>query len=515
MNLLLLLSCTPTHVYEAEKESRASYVRELKEKFAHTHDVFSPSDIGDDFRDAFHVDHNDAAAVRTYEKCAQKAWLNCLSSVASYLKTTNSSTSEKEREVLPFLLPSEDRGVSCTSSNIVLQYGDVPSLELRFISELEAQILAFKAVDPESRIDERKAAKRAYEILVGAAPGQRGEKTASEILLRQEVLNLIRGRKRLYTGRGECLWEDMIFVRDALKKTHNDESIRLLLSEIKVSVPSSMLQNGEKIVDTPGTNDSDPFNSENTRNAVDKATDVFVITRRGLNNNADLRSVISGHPTLMSRLLNANDRLRVRVVHYFEGNGERPTMEGFVEGFGSALSTRVTTALQDSEDAMKMVLANALEQQNQQQDQSRRLSDAEIESQAEALISNKVVFRDIWPTSFASEMLYSKLHRTFRADVLETFEKKTNGLWLFGCVMAERHAVCEAEAGGVRRALESARSLIENSQVQPTVVRPLSEEARKKAKNFASNREALALNAEAHCKHWGDRLLEDFLQNSY
>lgn len=516
LNLLLMLSCPPSHSYEAQGRGRLNYVRELRERLAETHEVFSPLELGERFRTAFHPEGD--ARETPYKECAQRAWVQCLSTIEAYGR----ARSDDQRDagtVQAFLLPSQDGGVSCTSSNIVLQYGEVPCLEFRYLSEPEVQALAFSAVNPSSKIDERQDAKRAYVALVGQEPGKRGEKDPKDVILKPEVLNLIRGRKRMFTGQGLCLWEDMIFIRDALQDTHNHEFIRYVISKTKVSVPSSLLANGEKIVDTPGTNDADPFNSEHTRVAVEKATDVFVITKRGLNNNVNLRSVISDHSTLLSRLLDERDRLRVRVVHYFEATS-RPSALEVVNGLKPRLASKVTTALNDSVEAMTRVLTGAIEQRMRDEAESggRRggvpLTDAEIEERARSIMSKKVVFRDIWPALFASRMLDLDFYQSCKPDFLEEFARKSNGLWLFGCVMAERHAVCEAEAGKLRESLREALNLVEKIRTE-FIPQGVSEEVRRKARRFVSNNEVVALNAEGHCRDWGNLPMNEFFENVY
>jgi hypothetical protein len=93
---------------------------------------------------------------------------------------------------------------------------------------------------------------------------------------------------KIFSGRGQDMMEDRLFVRQALMDVMKDAAVACVVRQCVVYCPADILHDLE-FVDTPGTGTDDPLQWRQLTDALASANGIMVVMQRNLEANADLK----------------------------------------------------------------------------------------------------------------------------------------------------------------------------------------------------------------------------------
>jgi hypothetical protein len=93
---------------------------------------------------------------------------------------------------------------------------------------------------------------------------------------------------KIFSGRGQDMMEDRLFVRQALMDVMKDAAVACVVQQCVVYCPADILHDLE-LVDTPGTGTDDPLQWRQLTDALASANGIMVVMQRNLEANAKLK----------------------------------------------------------------------------------------------------------------------------------------------------------------------------------------------------------------------------------
>lgn len=495
LNTLLLLTCTTSAEYEGRMLALKECCR-VEEQDKSNGPVVTVSTMAHEYL-AWHkgLDPKRWQTRKSYEEVTYRLWRELYDGIAQAAAKDPTARVEVEQ----FLLPSRNDGVRTTTFNTTLQYGDLPKLVITRCSEMDLQGRAFRAIDPSVEETDRRDASELFRVLVGHSVDHErvnSWKSVDDVILSDAVKKALHDPS-VFCGNGTALWVDIFFVRDTLTRLCGDEIKRATVSHVNVYVPCSILAGGERIVDCPGTNDTDLLNNAFTREALEQATDVFVVNDVGLRSATDVRDALRDNDVLCRRLLDPRDMLRLRMVTYLEQQG-RLNLKTLQK------DAKLERIRNDTSSGLRDIFVLWLGKE------ARLLSEQQKQGEAGAIMARKVAFNDIWPTTFASWMLNEDL-RADHKDKLEDVNAALNGFWFLGCVMAERvtsmREACATLQASLLQRIESLSSHRQHASFILTeeALRNLQSKASSSRKSPAATQETFL---EPQVREWSNKIEE-------
>lgn len=120
------------------------------------------------------------------------------------------------------------------------------------------------------------------------------------------------GQAFIYYGPGECVQHDRIYIKEVLKEKLSNVHA-MLLKEVRVFVPCTLLEGGLELVDAPGTEDADPIKYRQLAEQIERADHIVTLLDKDLDSAAGTVEMLVRHG-VFRRLVGGSLRLGVRPV---------------------------------------------------------------------------------------------------------------------------------------------------------------------------------------------------------
>ena len=263
----------------------------------------------------------------------------------------------------PFILPSTGGPTSCTSIPLHFRYGRTFHVKITYMSQSETQMLAYRHV-----LDRREPDSSAssgfffrffsvslffclgfvlvcsffsyvevvffvrfmflvvslelnllrYNILCGHKTEEK--KTSfpdswEDIVLSNDVLKMC-GQTVVVAGTGAHMESDRVGIREFVNQTMKGSMERYFIKTICLYVPCSLLSGGIEIIDIPGTDDCDPFNTVQVEETLTNMDLVVCVLPKAL--SAERTVSVSLENLMRTTLFAGAETCSVAFIHYLE-----------------------------------------------------------------------------------------------------------------------------------------------------------------------------------------------------
>jgi hypothetical protein len=243
-----------------------------------------------------------------------------------------------DENVRPYLLPSRDDGVATTPCCVTIRGGPF-SCVLFYKDEQKIKGEAFEWVLKNRELTARELRAQETQLRIfqerweQAVPNEWKNWTREElatisrpedISLRDEVQR-VSGKVFVFAGNGANLDNDRKYVRDMLERSLRNKDTVAFLKHCVAFAPSTMLEGGACVTDSPGMDDADPFKVKALHDGFASHEAVIIVLNRSLKEAEHVVKFLAKKKEFFQNMLPEKRQKNVLAfLHYREKHNNLP-----------------------------------------------------------------------------------------------------------------------------------------------------------------------------------------------
>jgi hypothetical protein len=329
---------------------------------------------------------------------------------------------EIDPNVKPFLLPSKSRGVSTTPCCVtirggpfccVLFYKDAHKIKeeafewvMKNRDAVEGKLLRNKLRSPKLRIFKE----RWEHAVVNEWRNWQVEdftkiQSHEQIKLRAEVES-VAGKVFVFAGNGEILENDRKYVRDMLERSLMADTVAFLKHCVAFA-PSTMLEGGACVTDSPGMDDADPFKLKALHDGFASHETVIVVLNKSLKESQHVLDFLTNKKEFFQNMLPEKKQKNVLAfLHYQEkdkaNNRQRDQLLSHERRDHDELTANHTLMERQTKEEIDLLMRQAMPSLG--------------EDARQQICRDRLVVLTVYPTLYASLSFNMGHHRSINDD---------------------------------------------------------------------------------------------------